>query len=111
MTKYCIRCLLPFEGERCPVCRRKADRTIRQDDMCFLSEKEQVWSGMLADVLKQNGIPFTRKGSMGAGLALKVGPMFESFRFYVLYEHLDKARELVEELFSSEAEDDSCGNK
>lgn len=101
MPLYCEHCSVPFEGERCPVCRRKSTRNTEPDDICFLTEKEQIWSGMLADVLEQNNIPFTRKSVMGAGMALRAGPMFESFRFYVFYKHLDKAGEIVEGLFSS----------
>ncbi len=106
MTKYCSKCFLPFDGERCPVCKRISDRTIGPDDLCFLTEKETIWSGMLADVLDQKNIPYIKKSSMGAGLALSVGPMFETFRFYVLYRHLEDAKEVVEELFSSIEDND-----
>ena len=76
--------------------------------MCFLTEKEQIWNGMLADVLKQKNIPFEQKSSMGAGMALRAGPMFETVKFYVFYIHLEEAKEIVKELFSSSvAEDDS----
>ena len=34
--------------------------------MCFLTEKEPVWAGMLADVLAQKGIPFVKESSLGA---------------------------------------------
>ena len=101
MTFYCENCSILFIGDRCPACRRKSTRSAEPDDICFLTEKEQIWAGMLAEVLTQNNIPFIQKNVMGAGMALRVGPMFERVRFYVYYRHLDKAKEIVEELFSS----------
>lgn len=56
---------------------------------------------MLADVLKQEQIPFPKKSVIGAGMALRAGPLFESIRFYVFYQHLSQAREIVDALFSS----------
>ncbi len=100
MSVYCGRCSIPFEGERCPVCGRKSAESVEPDDICFLTEKETIWSGMLADVLKQENIPFTQKNVMGAGMALRAGPMFERVRFYVFYKHLAQAKEIVDALFS-----------
>ena len=71
------------------------------DTICFLTEVDKVWDGMLEDVLKQNGIPALCKSTMGAGLAARAGSMLERIRFYVRYEHLAKAKEIIEELFPS----------
>ncbi len=103
MAKYCGKCFLSFDDERCPVCKRKSERNAEPDDLCFLTEKEQIWGGMLADVLAQNNIPFEQKSTMGAGMALRAGPMFETIRFYVFYRHLEEARKIVDELFSASA--------
>ena len=70
------------------------------DDLCFLAEKEQPWSEVLADILKQSDIPFYKKGNMGAGLSLKVGPLSERFQFYVPQSYLQKAQALANEPFS-----------
>ena len=75
MALYCENCYILFEGKRCPVCGRKSSRGPEPSDPCFLTEKEQIWSDLLADVLKQNGIPFMRENVLGAGLALKTGPL------------------------------------
>ncbi len=67
---------------------------------------------MLADVLKQKNIPFVQKSSMGAGMALRAGPMFETVRFYVLKEHFEAAKDVVDELFSSQdTENDGDGDE
>ena len=108
MALYCENCYILFEGKRCPVCGRKSSRGPEPSDPCFLTEKEQIWSDLLADVLKQNGIPFLKKDVMGAGMAIKVGPMLERSRFYVRFEHLETARELTDELFATESENENA---
>ena len=106
MALYCENCYILFEGKRCPVCGRKSSRGPEPSDPCFLTEKEQIWSDLLADVLKQNGIPFMRENVLGAGLALKTGPLRERVRFYVLYGQMTEASDIVEGLFSSPIETD-----
>ena len=97
---YCENCCILFAENRCPVCGNKKVRIPEPDDYCFLTEKEMIWAGMLEDVLKQNGIPYFTKQMLGAGLALKIGPMSERYRFYVPYSHFQEADELVEALFA-----------
>ena len=97
---YCETCMAATDETVCPLCGNEDLRPAEGDDPCLLTERSQLWSGLLEDVLKQNGIPYFTKGRMGAGMALKVGPMFESVRFYVPRDRLDAARDLVEELFS-----------
>ena len=96
---YCERCRVVFDAPRCPVCGSKKVRLPEAEDLCFLVEKEQIWSGMLSDVLKQNDIPFLKESRLGAALAMSVGPFFETFRFYVEHKRLEEAEKLVEELF------------
>ena len=61
---------------------------------------------MLEDVLKQNGIPVLTESTKGAALSVISGPLFEWIKYYVRYDHLPKAREIVEEVLhaSEEAE-------
>ena len=59
---------------------------------------------ILEEILGQNSIPFLRKNVLGAGMAIKVGPMLERGRFYVPYELLPKAQALVNDFFSEEEE-------
>ena len=72
------------------------------DDLCFLTEKESIWSGMLEDVLRQNGIAFVTKSSLGAAIATSVGHYMENIRFYVASGDLQRASELVSELFAEQ---------
>ncbi len=93
------------------ICRalgKSLDDLFGEDDTmnepCFLVEKDAVWAGMLADVLRQEGVPFLQQGAMGAGLAARTGFMAERYRFYVAGEDLTKAKEIVEELFGNKEE-------
>ena len=97
---YCEYCSHLAEENRCPVCGRRNLREVREKDPCFLTEQDFIHTGILEDVLQQNGIPFLKKNVLGAGLSIKVGPMLDRGRFYVAYDMLPKAQELVEELFA-----------
>lgn len=97
---YCEKCDIITDDKVCPVCGNKKVRDPADDDPCFLVEKEMMWGEMLADVLKQNDIPFYYKKALGAGLALKAGPMFERYVFFVPYAQLSKAKDIVEGMFS-----------
>ncbi len=96
---YCEKCRRVFEGDRCPECRKSRCREATAEDPCYLTEQGQPWAGMLADVLKQHEIPFLTSGRLGAGLAVRVGSMLESERFYVRFSDLARAGDIVDELF------------
>ena len=108
MPLYCDNCFLAFEGERCPSCGRKKCREAKDDDLCYLTEQNVIWSGLLADVLKQNGIEFVERNVLGAGLAFKTGMMSERVRFYVFFSRLWDAETIVEGLFSAADEADEA---
>lgn len=69
-------------------------------EWCFLTEQSPVWQGMLADVLKQNGIPFVTESSTGAAMAIRAGGLNETIRFLVPKDKLEAAKSIVEDLFS-----------
>lgn len=97
---YCEKCLVVYTGELCPRCGTEEGREPLPNDPCFLVSKEKLWSEVLADVLRQNNIPFLEKSSLGAGMALKVGPLYEQIDFYVPYGCLYEAQAIVADLFS-----------
>ena len=102
----CEKCCRVFDGDDCPACKRSRVREPEAKDPCYLTEQDFFSSGILEDLLKQNSIPFLKKDVMGAGMAIKVGPMLERSRFYVPYAHLDTALAIVNELFSETRGDD-----
>ena len=99
---YCARCQVIYESDRCPICGSRKSRPVQPDDICFLAEEDRFRAGMLEDFLRQEGIPVLKKSTIGAGMAVKTGALFERFRFYVRYEHLEKARTILEETDSSD---------
>ena len=105
---YCEKCKRIIDAGRCPACGSRKVREPAPDDLCFLTEQDYLSSGILEDMLKQRGIPFLIKNVMGAGLAIKVGPMLDRSRFYVPYSNLKNAEALVEDLFSA-PETDAAG--
>lgn len=97
-TMYCEHCQQLFDGRVCPDCHEKG-REPRDTDACFLVEKGHPWSDMLCDVLKQEGIPTLRQGSLGAGLMMTVGQYLDLESIYVPYHQLEKARDITRGLF------------
>lgn len=95
---YCERCRLLSDDKICPACGH-AIRQVNEKDDCFLVEKDVMFGEMLADVLKQNGIPFYHSDALGAGMTAQVGIMLERYRFFVPYAVYEQARDIVEELF------------
>lgn len=96
---YCEGCEALYEGERCPLCGHAQGRPPREDDPCFLTERGQIQSDMLVDILKQNGIPSLVKGCAGAGLTAYTGRMLEEYRIYVPYALFEQAREWMNAFF------------
>jgi len=99
---YCENCQLVFEGDRCPSCGRNRVREPLPNDPCFICEKQIMWGEMLAEALKNNGIPVILKKKMGMGMALSVGPLSERCKIYVPFSCMDDAMDICEELFSSD---------
>ena len=104
---YCEKCCRIFEEDRCPNCKRSKVRQPEPNDPCFLAEEDYVSSTILEDLLKQGNIPYLKKDVMGAGMAIKVGPMLERSRFYVPFRVLEDARSIAEELSKDPQEDHS----
>ena len=73
--------------------------------MEFLTEQEELWARMLVEVLADQGIPTAVKPVYGAAFALKTGRQ-DLLQIYVPAEHLAKARDLAEALFSAAPEED-----
>ena len=104
MIVYCQKCKVAFDGNgNCPVCGNTKVRPVLLDDICFLTDADPILGRMIKDVLEQNGIPALSNSSIGAGMAMRAGSMFERIKYYVRYEHLLKAKEIVEELSNSPA--------
>ena len=98
---YCEKCNRIIDADRCPFCKSRRVRGPEAKDPCYLTEQDYISSGILEDLLKQNNIPYLKKDVMGAGMAIKVGPMLERSKFYVPFERLNDAVGVMDNLFSS----------
>ena len=100
MLLYCENCQRLTDEGACPVCGRKNLREPQPADPCFVCEKQIVWGEMLENELKEHGIPVLLKNQMGAGMAIKVGPMLERVRVYVPFPRWQEAMDIAEDLFA-----------
>ena len=103
---YCENCSRITEEAVCPACGNRKLRSPGLTDPCFLTEQDFIFSGILEDVLKQKEIPFLKKSVLGAGVAIKVGPMLDRNRFFVPFGKLQEAIEVVDELLPPSPEAD-----
>lgn len=99
--RYCDSCRIVTDRVECPVCGKGDLTEPDEQTVCFLIEKEMLWGEMLAEILRKNKIPFWYDTVLGAGIALKIGPSFERYRFYVPFPYLEQSRLLVEQVFQS----------
>lgn len=100
VDRYCPNCNILVGNTRCPACGKRWLDKAEPDDYCYLTEKDALWSGLFEDCLRQNGIPYLTQNTMGTGLTAKVGPMFETVRFFVKYAYYYKGKELETQLFA-----------
>ncbi|MBQ2244497.1 MAG: hypothetical protein II320_01515 [Oscillospiraceae bacterium] len=99
---YCPNCYLLTTEAECPICGRHPLFEPEAQDYVFLTEEGSMWSTAMGDLLKDNGIPFATRNTLGAALAAKIGPAKERIHFYVPYAHYDTAKTLVSDFFSAE---------
>ena len=100
MSMYCENCYRLVESDPCPHCG-SAVREAEPRDSCFLTEQGYVQATILADILTQNRIPYMTKMRSIKGC----GPIMMGNRlFYVPYQLLKDAQNVVEELFYTHEE-------
>lgn len=108
---YCEKCLLAIMNNHCPICGSRNLRTPLPDDYCFLCEKQVMWGELLGEALRSNDIPVIFKRKIGAGMALKAGPMMERLKVYVPFSRYIDSLEIVDELFSELSEEEEEGDR
>lgn len=99
---YCENCGNIYYTQQCPRCGSNKGRSPKPNDACFLAEVSGLESNILEDALKQNNIPFAKKGTKGAGITMTVGSMNEMYKFSVPYKHYMKAQEVLLDVIVAE---------
>ena len=64
----------------------------------MLAEMEEMWAGMLIEMLKNNGIACISSPVYGAGFAMSTG-MQDKWKVYVENTKLEQAKELYQAFF------------
>ena len=98
---YCERCNRLVYKPKCPGCGRTDLRIPRDDDFCFLTEPEHLWTQALRDLLQDNGVEYMTRNVHGAGMIAKTG-IPQRVRFFVRYRDYQSAKELNEAFFNAD---------
>lgn len=93
---YCENCQFLFDSNRCPFCESEDLRKVRDEDLCFLTEKGTVYGEVLKDALMRENIPYKTHSVKDGCKNAKPGPMVETLRFFVPYGFLNRAKEIEE---------------
>ena len=72
----------------------------RAAEPVLLTVLDVVESTLLAGMLQEAGIPFLKKGVLGAGFVMRAGPQLERYAFYVPEDRLPRARQCLEDLLA-----------
>ena len=100
---YCKSCSHLTGGNVCETCGSHDLRLPLPRDYCFLTRQEQIWAGLLEDVLFQNDIRPLTRSAVGAGMMAAAGVM-DLVDFYVMFAQYEEAKALEENLFSGDFE-------
>ena len=98
---YCERCNRLVYKPKCPGCGRTDLRLPRDDDFCFLTEPEHLWTQALRDLLQDNGVEYMTRNVHGAGMVAKTG-IPQRVRFFVRCRDFQRAKELNEAFFNAD---------
>lgn len=101
MSMYCENCYRLVDSDPCPHCGSPVREAV-SGDSCFLTEQGYVQATILADILSQNSIPYMTKMRSIKGCG---SIMMGNRLFYVPWQFLENARNVVEELFYTHEEE------
>ena len=98
--RYCHHCYFVHNKEYCPSCGGRNELS-KPDDLIFFTEADYFLSPRVEGFLKEEKIPYLKKGELGVGLAIKIGYQFERDLFFIPLEAYRKHERLLEEFKES----------
>lgn len=100
---YCSKCQLLSSGD-CPKCGRAARKMKAPElhDPVYLINCRMLTAGMIESLLKENGIPYSISGALGAALSTYMGSAFELYNIYVPFASYSQAFRLISEVFGAD---------
>jgi len=93
------------EEKKCPICGSRHLRGIEDDDPVFLMDTDAFTAESVQDILRQNGVPCQLQGLMGAGIIMRLGYAFETYRIFVPYGEYERTKELLGNFFENQEEE------
>ncbi len=110
MMYFCESCEAVMDTQgRCPRCGGKKVRPIEANDPIFLTEMDISWSGTLADIFREEGIPFRMRSMLGTARATYLGKLADIEEFFVRWADYDRAQQFVQLLTTELIEPDAAG--
>lgn len=103
---YCEKCNLLSKEENCPNCGGRL-RKPEESDPVLLVQTDTLHASLLQPLLEDEGIPYSKKGQMGAAFVIKGGTLLEEYSFYVPYGAYEEAKNLAETVCGTESDPNS----
>lgn len=100
---YCTSCQTVCETPICPHCGKKKLTSVKETDELYLGTLTIQNANLLCEALEEEGILYRKVPTQGAGITMRIGTMFESFAFYILYRDLERVEQLWSNLFKADA--------
>jgi len=109
---YCPSCQR-MAKDKCPRCGRpsKKLREIRENDPVLVFNGGFLPATMVESLLKDNSIPYSKEGILGAGLTTKAGGILERFNIFIPFGAYEKVVELISDTFSESPDIICCIEK
>lgn len=99
---YCPHCYLTYKSQLCPSCGTRG-RLSTPEDLIFFMVADYFTSPRIEDYLNEEGIPYIKKGELGAGLTSRIGLSFEYLHYFIPLkaymdhrDQLDTLKEVIE---------------
>lgn len=96
---YCEKCHMLNEENHCINCCKKKLREVRDDDYCFLTEKEMMWCEMLKEILDNYDISYICESTNGAAMGLNMGVAIERYQVFTPYANYEQASQIIKHMF------------
>lgn len=96
----CQRFFAPDEVE-CGDCDGRL-RAIRENDPVLLVTASAMKADMIAPLLEDANIPYSKEGEMGVGFTMRAGTLLETYRFFIPYGAYAAAHDLIAGTFGED---------
>ena len=98
LVVYCEKCKALSEDNCCAFCGSGRVRLPRWGDFCVLTERGYMWTSLLEELLKDEGIPAVSQKVLDHGFGLW---LHDRHRVCVPYESYEQAKELLDVVLNS----------